>query len=351
MQKGAQSVEEVCEIVRAHERVEVRGGGTKWKSAPDGMAGVITPKSGIVEYDPAEFTIILRAGTTLSEINAALGAQGQYLPFDPMFADEGATIGGTVAAGMNGPGRLRYGGVRDFIIGVEIVTGEGNAIRGGGKVVKNAAGFDLPKLMVGSLGRLGVMTEVAFKVFPRPEASVSAVIDAGSLREAVNVVSKLARGPFDVEAVELLPPGRVVFRISGHEAALRARMEDLRKRLGLDAMELSDAAVFWKRALSWDAERPGCLRVKVPVTPSVIEALDAKLDGMTRRYSVACNVAFIDWPRERDVTELDASLASLGLGGMRMGDEMALIGRRVERDFLLRVKAALDPANKLGDIE
>ena len=99
-----------------------------------------------------------------------LAEHGQYLPFDPPLAAAGATLGGTVAAGLSGPGRYRYGGVRDFVLGVRFVDGMGNLVRGGGKVVKNAAGFDFPKLMVGSLGRLGVLAELSFKVFPQPPA-------------------------------------------------------------------------------------------------------------------------------------------------------------------------------------
>ena len=96
--------------------------------------------------------------------------QGQYLPFDPMLSAAGATIGGTVAAGISGPGRYRYGGIRDFLLGVQFISSDGAVINAGGKVVKNAAGFDIPKLLVGSLGRLGVMTELTFKVFPQPVA-------------------------------------------------------------------------------------------------------------------------------------------------------------------------------------
>ena len=110
------------------------------------------------------------AGTRVSEVVATLGEQGQYLPFDPLLADSGATIGGTVASNASGPGRFRFGGIRDFLLGVRFVDGRGNCIRGGGQVVKNAAGFDYPKLLVGSQGKLGLIYELTFKVFPRPES-------------------------------------------------------------------------------------------------------------------------------------------------------------------------------------
>jgi glycolate oxidase FAD binding subunit len=124
--------------------------------------------TGIIQYEPSEFTFTALAGTTLKEIVATLAEKNQYLPFDPMLVQQNATIGGTLAAGMSGPGRHRFGGVRDFVLGAQFVAGDGELIQSGGKVVKNAAGFDLPKLLVGSCGRLAAITALTFKVFPRP---------------------------------------------------------------------------------------------------------------------------------------------------------------------------------------
>src|SRR6185503_15751320 len=130
-----------------------RGGGTK--DALSSAGGETTRLdlggcAGIVEYAPSEFTVTALAGTPIAEMVAALGERGQYLPFDPILVEAGATLGGTIAAGVSGSGRARYGGIRDFILGVRFLDGGGTLVRGGGKVVKNAAGFDLPKLMVGS---------------------------------------------------------------------------------------------------------------------------------------------------------------------------------------------------------
>ena len=121
--------------------------------------------AGIIDYDPSEYVFTARAGSTLKEINTALRQNGQYLPFDPPLVEAGSTLGGTVAAGLSGPGRIRYGGLRDFIIGAKFVNGEGKILKGGGKVVKNAAGFDFPKFLAGSLGRLAIFLEISFKVF------------------------------------------------------------------------------------------------------------------------------------------------------------------------------------------
>ena len=138
---------ELCDAIRAHPRVLAVGARTKPRlSQCDENVALISMRrlSGIVEYDPGEFTFTALAGTPLREIRDALAARGQYLPFDPPLVESGATIGGTVAAGLSGPGRFRYGGVRDFILAVQFADGTGQLLRGGAKVVKNAAGFDSP---------------------------------------------------------------------------------------------------------------------------------------------------------------------------------------------------------------
>ena len=164
------TVQELQSIVRAYPRVLPRGGGTKPAlSTPRGGETPIdlSRLSGMLDYEPGEFVFTALAGTRVYTISSVLAGHGQYLPFDPLLVERGATLGGTVAAGASGPGRYRYGGVRDFQLGVRFVNGGGEIVRAGGKVVKNAAGFDIPKLMVGSLGQLGVLVELSFKVFPR----------------------------------------------------------------------------------------------------------------------------------------------------------------------------------------
>ncbi len=165
---------ELVDAVRSAPRALVVGAGTKSRLArvSDEFTRISTAKlTGLIEYEPSEFTFTALAGTPVREIAAALAEKGQYLPFDPMLAEAGATLGGTVAAGLGGPGRWRFGGLRDFILGVRFVDGEGRLLRLGGKVVKNAAGFDLPKFFVGSAGRFGGLAELSFKVFPRPTST------------------------------------------------------------------------------------------------------------------------------------------------------------------------------------
>src|SRR5262249_20856303 len=153
-----------ADAVRSAPRVLTVGAGTKPRlSAVPGITRISTARlRGILEYDPSEFTFTALAGTSLGEISAVLAARGQYLPFDPPWVAAGSTLGGAVAAGLNGPARFRYGGMKDFILGVRFVDGTGRLLRMGGKVVKNAAGFDLPKFFVGSLGRFGALAELTF---------------------------------------------------------------------------------------------------------------------------------------------------------------------------------------------
>src|SRR5690606_4750959 len=138
-----------------------------------------------------------------------------------MFADAGSTIGGAVAAGLSGPARFRFGGLRDFILGVRFVDGEGRLRRLGGKVVKNAAGFDLPKFFVGSLGRFGVLAEVTFKVFPRADATRTLRIDATDTSAKVRIMTQAASARWEIDALDAEVAGRAVFaRLAGPDAAL-----------------------------------------------------------------------------------------------------------------------------------
>jgi glycolate oxidase FAD binding subunit len=179
-----ESVAEVAQCVLAHSRLKIVGAATK--SAMVHHEPNVTPMSlksiaGIVDHQPSEFLITAFAGTTIDEMQTELAKFGQYLPFDPPFAAQGATIGGTVAAGLSGAGRLRFGGLRDFIVGIRVVDGLGNVVTGGGRVVKNAAGYDLPKLMVGSAGYLAAIVEVGSS----PDGSLHAADRFGLVRESV----------------------------------------------------------------------------------------------------------------------------------------------------------------------
>ncbi len=301
--------------------------------------------AGILEYAPGEYTFTARAGTSLKDIVAELDKAGQYMPFDPMLIDQGATLGGSIASGLSGPGRFRYGGLRDFIIGIRFVDGLGRVIHGGGKVVKNAAGFDFPKLLTGSLGRLGLITEATFKVFPRPEATLTASAKAGSLAQALQWVAELARQPFDLDALEVQPPGQVTIRLAGHDSALKPRLENLRKTTGIAFEELP--GFDWHSLLHLAWQPAGTRRLRVPVTPSQVPGLDHKLNSLDveRRYSVACNLASIAWPAGMDA---HAFLLELGLGGLNLDEAQSRPGVQKAAAVERLLQRAVDPEGKFS---
>src|SRR5688572_14832866 len=147
----------------------IRGGGTKdfYGRAPQGEILDVREHRGVVDYDPAELVITARGGTPLAEVEDALASRGQWLAFEPPHFGDGATIGGCVAAGLAGPRRASTGSVRDFLLGVTLLDGRGQVLRFGGQVMKNVAGFDVARLMAGSLGTLGILLDVSLKLLPR----------------------------------------------------------------------------------------------------------------------------------------------------------------------------------------
>ncbi len=351
------TIEEVAEIVRATPSVLPRGAGTKTALSTPASGAVVldlTGLSGVVAYDPAEFTFTALAGTPVREVEALLRAHGQFLPFDPPFSASGATLGGTVASGLSGPRRYRYGGVRDFILGVRFVDGLGNVVRGGGRVVKNAAGFDLPKLMVGSLGRLGVLLELTFKVFPAPRAHATLRVEFGRFEEALETLVRLSTTAFDLEAVDLEPPGVLWVRIGGFEESLVRRVDRIRSFLGGSVQVLAGAEeeAVWERAREFPWVPSGSCLVKVPTTPRRLLDLEARLAraGALRRYSVGGNVAWVAWPL--DLSALQRILVDLGLSGLCVlgPPQGGILGEWMGEAFARRVKQALDPEGKFGAV-
>ena len=131
------------------------------------------PYHGIIDYEPKELVLTVRAGTGLAEIETTMAEQLQMLPFEPPYFAEGATIGGTVACGLSGPRRPYTGAVRDFVLGARIINGKGEDLRFGGRVIKNVAGYDVSRLMTGAIGTLGVLLDLSFKVLPKQPAEVT----------------------------------------------------------------------------------------------------------------------------------------------------------------------------------
>lgn len=181
---------------------------------------------GIVAYDPAELVITARAGTPLSEIEATLDAAGQMLPFEPPNFSGTATIGGTMAANLSGPRRPWAGSVRDHVLGCRLITGHGKHLRFGGQVIKNVAGYDVSRLMSGSLGCLGLITEVSIKVLPKPRSTTTLSLKL-SRQEALQKFSEWAQQPLPITAAA--HDGYVaLIRLEGGEGSV----SDARQQLG-----------------------------------------------------------------------------------------------------------------------
>ncbi len=346
---------DVQEAICAHSQLVVRGGGTKSAllAADDGAAVLDMRRlTGMLEYAPGEFVFTARAGTTLQEVAAALAEHGQYLPFDPPLVEQGATLGGTIAAGLSGSGRHRYGGLRDFLIGVRFVDGQGRLVRGGGRVVKNAAGFDLPKLMVGSIGRLGVIVEASFKVFPQPPAFATLRAPQPSLDAALATMARLNGSTFDIEALDLLieADGPVLYiRQGGLATTLSARQQSLRAWLGGgETLPEADEAVFWANSRDFGWVPAGWALVKTPVTLAAIPVLEQVLAaaGAQRRYIGGGALAWIAWPG--DLAQLDGFLTQLQLSGLvlRGAATWPFVGARSGASLAARVKHVLDPDNR-----
>lgn len=303
--------------------------------------------SGIVEYDPQELTITAMAGTPVAQLRDALAVHGQHLPFDPPLAESGATIGGIVAAGTSGPSAFGFGGVRDFIIGVRFIDGTGRLVRGGGRVVKNAAGFDLPKLMVGSLGRLGVLVELSFKVLPKPRASVTAILEFARTTDALDALAAVAGSSLPTLALDLIAPKRVVARFTGGFKRLPGRLATMTGSRPGEFHRAGDDARLWHEAaaLSW-LERDEML-IRAPLTLQRANPLLRLVErsGARARISLAGNLAWIAWPEGAPLDQLDSGLTALDTGGLVLtgSPERIILGRLGGGAFASRVRDALDP--------
>ena len=351
---------ELAEAVRATPRVLAVGAGTKPRLSAVNCPKLSTVKlNGMVEYEPSEFTFTALAGTPVRDIAAALAACGQYLPFDPMLTSAGATLGGTVAAGLSGPGRFRFGGLRDFILGVQFVDGAGRLLRLGGKVVKNAAGFDLPKFFVGSLGRFGILTEITFKVFPAPGSRLTLLLNANDVETVVRIMAAAGSARWEVEALDWLPDASsVALRLGGPGPALATLAREILSRWPGEILPAAEADQLWAdlHDFAWAgvsaASRP---LIKVALTPGILPAFHqgmAALPGAQAHVSAGGNVAFVSVRDGTQVTLLDQQLSAQKLAGLALcGDSPLWLGTRPKFRITGAVKAALDAENRFPGLE
>ncbi|RPH72859.1 MAG: FAD-binding oxidoreductase, partial [Myxococcaceae bacterium] len=294
-QERPATLSEAAEVLRRAdrdgERVLFLGGGTELSlgAPPTGVEVVLGTErlERIVEYAPLDQIVTVESGVRLASLQELLARSGQMLALDPPWAAR-ATLGGLVATNAFGPRRTRYGSIRDLIIGISIVRADGTEARGGGKVVKNVAGFDVPKLMVGSLGTLGFIATVTFRLYPRPETERTVLfpdLDADAVRRVVLALREAQLEPGagaalvheggDDLGVRFDGRFELGVRFEGFEAGVRQQAMKLlelatRRGWGAESLGAEIARAFWAR--HDDArESPAGFRAKLAAQPMDLE--------------------------------------------------------------------------------
>jgi glycolate oxidase FAD binding subunit len=284
--------------------------------------------AGIAAYDPAELTITAFAGTTVAQLNAALADSGQMCPLDPR--DDAATIGGVIATGLSGHRRLRYGPVRDVVLEVRLVTAAGSSIRGGAPVVKNVTGYDLPRLIVGSLGTLGLIVSACLRCRPRPATSVWSITDA----------------PPDVVRACVFAPSTLLWDGSSTRYLIEGDADDVAVQLAAAGGVPLDAAPTWP---------DGPHRGRTSIRPGAIidygRALDA-IDGC--RWIAEGGVGTVHVATDSAAALGEARAAALAAGGWMLreaggGEGFDGFGRELPDPAIARrLKAGFDPTGKFS---
>ena len=240
---STQTIEDFRARILERKILRIRGGGSKDFYGGDLVGDVldVSAHSGIVNYDPTELVITLKAGTTLKEAQLVLATRRQYLPFEPpMFGGtEVGTIGGAVAAGLSGPRRASVGALRDFVLGMRVMDGLGRELKFGGEVMKNVAGHDVSRLMAGSMGTLGVILDVSLKVLPMPMIEATLHLEVDQPR-ALEMMNQWGGEALPISATCWVD-GVLSVRLSGAEPAVSAAQA----RLGGAAVDEAQAQNFW----------------------------------------------------------------------------------------------------------
>jgi glycolate oxidase FAD binding subunit len=237
--------ERVSAAHQLRQPLRLRGAGTKeFYGADPGAAPTTTvldlrPYHGVVDYEPSELVITARCGTPLSAIEAGLAERNQFLAFEPPAFAGDPTIGGVIAAGLSGPRRMYAGAARDFVLGATLLDARGEILRFGGQVMKNVAGFDVSRLLCGSLGILGVITQVSLKVLPRPRAEETLRFEM-PVREAIEAFNRWSGQPLPLSGAAWYD-GLAWLRLSGAASAVRAAQSSL----GGETVDPTEAAQWW----------------------------------------------------------------------------------------------------------
>jgi glycolate oxidase FAD binding subunit len=237
MDDSARLVAQVQRAVAQHTPLRIRGGDSKRFLGRDVQGEELDTRShrGVVAYDPTELVITARAGTPLVELYAVLDDADQMLPCEPPLFDGKGTLGGAVAAGLSGPRRPWAGSMRDFVLGCRVITGDGDHLRFGGQVMKNVAGYDMSRLLAGSFGSLGVLTEVSLKVLPKPRARRSFALTVGA-DDAMRELSAWRKAALPVSGA-CYADGRLQVRLEGGSGSVKSAVD----RIGGEEIDCA----FW----------------------------------------------------------------------------------------------------------
>lgn len=291
-----QNIDEATDIIEATARdnssVAFLGGGTEIDLGPPirRLDSVVrtTGLSKVVEYVPADMIVTAEAGMTLFALSQTVAKKNQRLALDPPLADR-ATVGGVIAANSFGPRRARFGSVRDLLIGISFVRPDGVLVRGGGKVVKNVAGFDIPKLLCGSLGTLGLIATATFRLHPLPEAERTMHVASCNSIQLRELVARIKAAQLEPTSVVAITSGtgrfEVGLRFEGFGPGVTHQIDRFaglqRSAGGCERLDPREAGQWWER--HDDARTQGNLRVKIAALPSQIELLLPKVDAVLEK--------------------------------------------------------------------
>jgi glycolate oxidase FAD binding subunit len=341
----------------------IRGGGTRPIGRPEQAAETRSLEKliGITLYEPAERVIGARVGTPLAEIEAALAAKGQMLAFEPMdhrplLGTSGEpSIGAVAAANISGPRRIHSGAARDSLIGVRFVNGRGEAVKNGGRVMKNVTGLDLVKLQAGAFGTLGVLTEVIFKVVPAYETGGTLVLEGLDAGQAVAALSAALGSPYEVTGAAHLSaglddrPARTLIRIEGFESSVRYRLDALRKLVAGTApariLRGEDHAALWRAVRDvTPLSQPRDEAVwRISVAPSKAPGIVAAIGTCRALHDWGGGLIWLGVPAAED-----AGVASIRAAVAAVGGHATLL--RADEGLRARVEVFTPPAPGLARI-
>jgi glycolate oxidase FAD binding subunit len=325
--------------------LRLRGGGSKdfYGNAPRGEILDTRGYAGIIDYEPTELVVTARCGTSLAELEHTLQVKGQFLPFEPPHFGPGATLGGCVASGLSGPGRASAGALRDYLLGTKLIDGRGDLLSFGGQVMKNVAGYDVSRLLAGSLGTLGLIAEASIKVLPRPPAEATLRLKM-SEEQALDSMNRWAGQPLPLSA-SAWHDGELALRLSGSQAGVTAAAA----KIGGDVVPQAQAVPFWQgvreQSDPFFAGEDPLWRVAVPSATPALRLPGRQMiewGGGVRWFKSGAEVAVM-----REAAQRARGHATLFRVARRSGEAFSPLDpvpMRLHREM----KAAFDPAGILN---